>query len=36
MKQELEKLEIYKIIVQNIQYDSYNSNVIRKLLKFQY
>jgi hypothetical protein len=36
MKLELENLDIYNIVVQNITYDCYNSNTIRKLLKFQY
>jgi hypothetical protein len=35
MKLELENLDIYNIVVQNITYDCYNSNTIRKLLKFQ-
>lgn len=32
----VDKLEIHEIIDKNITYEFYNSNVIRKLLKFQY
>jgi hypothetical protein len=36
MKNELEKLEIHKIVDKNITYEFYNSNNIKKLLKFNY
>lgn len=36
MKLEIEKLEIHKIIDKNITYEFYNSNNIKKLLKFNY
>jgi hypothetical protein len=36
MKTELEKLEIHKIVDKNVTYEFYNSNIIRKLLKFNY
>jgi hypothetical protein len=36
MKEELEKLEIHKIVDKNVTYEFYNSNNIRKLLKFNY
>jgi hypothetical protein len=36
MKIELEKLEIHKIVDKNITYEFYNSNNIKKMLKFNY
>lgn len=36
MKKEIEKLEIYKIVDKNITYEFYNTNNIKKLLKFNY
>ena len=36
MKVEIEKLEIHKIVDKNITYEFYNSNNIKKLLKFNY
>lgn len=36
MKQEIEKLEIHKIVDKNVTYEFYNSANIRKLLKFNY
>lgn len=36
MKLELEKLEIHKIVDKNVTYEFYNSNNIKKLLKFNY
>lgn len=36
MKTELEKLEIHKIVDKNVTYEFYNSNNIKKLLKFNY
>lgn len=36
LKLEVEKLEIHKIVDKNITYEFYNSNAIRKLLKFNY
>lgn len=36
LKDELEKLEIHKIVDKNITYEFYNSNNIKKLLKFNY
>lgn len=36
IKQEIEKLEIHKIVDKNITYEFYNSNNIKKLLKFNY
>jgi hypothetical protein len=36
MKDGLEKLEIHKIVDKNVTYEFYNSNNIRKLLKFNY
>jgi hypothetical protein len=35
-KKDVEKLEIHKIVDKNITYELYNSNNIKKLLKFQY
>ena len=36
MKIEIEKLEIHKIVDKNVTYEFYNSNNVRKLLKFNY
>jgi hypothetical protein len=36
IKESIEDLEIHKIVVQNITYDCYNSNQVKKLLKFNY
>ncbi len=36
MKSEIEKLEIHKIVDKNVTYEFYNSNNVRKLLKFNY
>jgi hypothetical protein len=36
MKIELEKLEIHKVVDKNVTYEFYNSNNIKKLLKFNY
>ena len=36
MKKDLEKLEIHKIVDKNVTYEFYNSNNIKKLLKFNY
>lgn len=36
IKKLISKLEVHEIIDKNITYEFYNSNVIRKLLKFQY
>ncbi len=36
IKREIEKLEIHKIVDKNVTYEFYNSNNIRKLLKFNY
>lgn len=36
MKVEIEKLEIHKIVDKNVTYEFYNSNNVRKLLKFNY
>lgn len=36
LKLEVEKLEIHNIVDKNITYEFYNSNTIRKLLKFNY
>lgn len=36
IKIEIEKLEIHKIVDKNVTYEFYNSNNIRKLLKFNY
>jgi hypothetical protein len=36
IKIELEKLEIHKIVDKNVTYEFYNSNNIKKLLKFNY
>jgi len=34
LKDEIEKLEITKMTIQNVSYDFYNSNTIKKLLNF--
>ncbi len=36
IKRELESLEIHKVVDKNITYEFYNSNNIKKLLKFNY
>ena len=36
IKSEVEKLEIHVIIDKNITYEFYNSNIIKKMLKFNY
>lgn len=36
MKKDLESLEIHKIVDKNVTYEFYNSNNIKKLLKFNY
>ncbi len=36
IKLDIEKLEIYKTVDKNITYEFYNTNSIRKLLKFNY
>jgi hypothetical protein len=36
IKSEVEKLEIHKIVDKNMTYEFYNSNIIKKLLKFNY
>ncbi len=36
IKLEVEKLEIHKIVDKNVTYEFYNSNNVRKLLKFNY
>lgn len=36
MKKELDTLEIHKVVDKNVTYEFYNSNNIKKLLKFQY
>lgn len=36
MKNELQVLEVHKIVDKNVTYEFYNSNNIRKLLKFNY
>lgn len=36
IKFEVEKLEIHKIVDKNMTYEFYNSNIIKKLLKFNY
>lgn len=36
MKKEVEGLEIHKIVDKNITYEFYNSNSIKKMLKFNY
>lgn len=36
IKKDIERLEIHKIVDKNVTYEFYNSNNIRKLLKFNY
>jgi hypothetical protein len=36
IKKEVDKLDVHKIVDKNITYEFYNSNNIRKLLKFNY
>ena len=36
IKLDMEKLEVHKIVDKNITYEFYNSNNIKKLLKFNY
>ena len=36
MKNELLSLEIHKIVDKNVTYEFYNSNNIKKMLKFNY
>ena len=36
MKVLIEKLEIHKIVDKNVTYEFYNSNNVKKLLKFNY
>ena len=36
MKIEVDKLEVHKIVDKNVTYEFYNSNNVRKLLKFNY
>ena len=36
MKILIEKLEIHKIVDKNVTYEFYNSNNVKKLLKFNY
>ena len=36
IKNEVDKLEIHKIVDKNVTYEFYNSNTIRKMLKFNY
>lgn len=36
IKIEIEKLEIHKIVDKNVTYEFYNSNTVKKLLKFNY
>lgn len=36
MKSEVEKLEIHKVVDKNITYEFYNSNTVKKMLKFNY
>ena len=36
VKKEVEKLEIHKIVDKNVTYEFYNSNNIKKMLKFNY
>lgn len=35
-KGDIDKLEVHKVVDKNITYELYNSNAIKKLLKFQY
>lgn len=36
IKKDVEKLEVHKIVDKNVTYEFYNSNNVRKLLKFNY
>ena len=36
IKLDIEKLEVHKIVDKNITYEFYNSNSVKKLLKFNY
>jgi len=36
VKSDVEKLEVHKIVDKNVTYEFYNSNIIRKMLKFNY
>jgi hypothetical protein len=36
MKLEIEKLEVHKIVEKNVTYEFYNSNTVKKMLKFNY
>lgn len=36
MKTDIEKLEVHKIVDKNITYEFYNSNTVKKMLKFNY
>ena len=36
IKKDVEKLEVHKIVDKNVTYEFYNSNIVRKLLKFNY
>ncbi len=36
IKSEIEKLEVHKIVDKNVTYEFYNSNSVKKLLKFNY
>lgn len=36
IKEEIEKLEVYKVVDKNITYEFYNSNAVKKLLSFNY
>jgi hypothetical protein len=36
MKVDIEKIEIHKVVDKNVTYEFYNSNNIKKLLKFNY
>jgi len=36
VKKDVEKLEVHKIVDKNVTYEFYNSNNVRKLLKFNY
>jgi hypothetical protein len=36
IKLEIEKLEVHKIVDKNVTYEFYNSNTVKKLLKFNY
>ena len=36
MKINIEKIEVHKVVDKNVTYEFYNSNNIKKLLKFNY